>query len=184
MLHSEKILSISNGTCNEKYLQRYVSGLVTLCLLITITLFPPSAYAGDLNGSQSSSTEFTFSLDIKGDNNSITIHHPSPFTPPISIKGDNNSIAISDSFRHEDDGQDESHGFVGAVIDGAVQTLGTAAGAALVCYAADGLASTAFPPAVALAPVCSAIPGLFVGAKGVQLGVQGTKAVLKTAIIK
>ncbi|GAB4340918.1 MAG: hypothetical protein OHK0047_32380 [Leptolyngbyaceae cyanobacterium] len=140
-----------------------VSVLIALCILLTSALIPSSAYADGLNGLGSSSTHSVSSLNVKGNHNSITI---------------NNSL------RSEDYKQNEANRFVDSMIDGATQTLGYAAGAALVCYTADGLASTVFPPAVALAPACSVIPGLFVGAKGAQLGVQGTKAVLKAAIVK
>lgn len=73
---------------------------------------------------------------------------------------------------------------VDAAIDGATETLGYAAGMLAVCYAADGLATTVFPPAAALAPVCQVIPGLFVAAKGTQVGVRGTQVVLKAAVAK
>ncbi|MEA5419161.1 hypothetical protein VB712_07955 [Spirulina sp. CCNP1310] len=81
-----------------------------------------------------------------------------------------------------DRSKNRANQFFDSVIDGAINTAGVAVGATLLCYGADGLATTVFPPAAALAPFCTSIPGLFVGAKGAQLSVQGAKVVLKGAI--
>lgn len=161
LLQFFKLLDKSVGTHMKFIFRGIVSVLIALCILLTSTLAPASAYADGLNGLGSSSTHSVSSLNVKGNHNSITV---------------NNSL-------HSED-KNEANQFVDSMIDGATQTIGYAAGAALVCYTADGLASTVFPPAVALAPACSVIPGLFVGAKGAQLSVQGTKAILKAAIVK
>jgi len=128
-----------------------VSVLIALCILLTSTLATANAYADGLNGLGSSSTHSVSTLNIEGNDNSITV--------------------LNNSLPSEDYAQNEHHPIIAPVIDGIKSTLGYAAGTALVCYTADGLASTVFPPAIALAPACSAIPGLFLG-KGGQVAIK------------
>ncbi len=135
-----------------------LSVLIALCLLLTSTLAPASAYAYGLNGLGSSST-----------------HSVSP----LNVKGNHNTIVVKNSLRNEDYARKKLNGFVDSMIDGAFQTAGYAAGAVIVCYTAGGLASTVFPPAAALAPACSAIPVMAAGAKGGQVVVRGLQAIAK-----
>lgn len=59
-------------------------------------------------------------------------------------------------------------------LDGALQTAEVMVGGVALCYAVDGLATTVFPPAVALAAFCPALP-TFAG------GVTATKTVIEVA---
>ncbi|MEC4803659.1 MAG: hypothetical protein SAJ12_22920 [Jaaginema sp. PMC 1079.18] len=48
----------------------------------------------------------------------------------------------------------ESSDFLQGVVKGALGTVGTAAGGALVCYGISGVVAPVFPPAAALIPFC------------------------------
>ena len=54
--------------------------------------------------------------------------------------------------------------FVDGVVNGALETAGAAIGGAAICFIADGVATTVFPPAGVLLPYCSGL-GATVGTR-------------------
>ncbi|MDF0553081.1 hypothetical protein [Kamptonema sp. UHCC 0994] len=96
--------------------------------------------------------------------------------PPIEIQANGSSSHISDfSNTQIYEGIEQSKIYEGIeqsnpFWDGFFRTVGELAGVATVCFVADAAATTVFPPAAALAPVCAGLAGA-VGVKTTLKGV-------------
>ena len=98
--------------------------------------------------------------------------------PTIEIQANGSSSHISDfsntRIDEEDiiyeEGIEQSNPFWDGFLKGAGETIGTATAGVVICYVADAAATTVFPPAAALAPVCAGLAGA-VGVKTTLKGV-------------
>jgi hypothetical protein len=127
--------------------KRSVSLVLVLCVLFLGALAP--AYANELNGSGvvSSGTQ-------------------------VNIGGHHNRTTINNYPRDSYGGSQGSSVFLDSVANGAISTVGFALGATAICFGADALATSVFPPAAFLAPYCPGIGTAIGGGKIITQGAQ------------